>query len=163
MKCKIGPALCLQLAFGGNRPRMMPHVYNAQNNLTAKNDLFSHAVGAQTEQALLFASLPDKRRPLQVTHWSVPSVNMTLLNLSDRRCFSLLMQKEMCQIIYNRKYCWKKIYPPVIRIKVPRMSAKPRTNFKENSSDDGDQEHQTKGQFSALVSLSLNSHSRMPL
>lgn len=51
---------------------MMPHVYNAQNNLTAKNDLFSQAASARTEQALLFPSLPDKRRPLQVTHWVSP-------------------------------------------------------------------------------------------
>ena len=133
MKCKIRPARCLELAFGGNRPRMMPHVYNAQNNLTAKNDLFFPAASAQPEQALHLTSLPDKRRPLEVTHGVSPQCWYGIAEFKwHKMFFSLLTQKEMCLSIYNRKHCLKKIYPPV-RPKIFRMSAKSRINFKQNS------------------------------
>lgn len=50
MTCKTKPARCLRLAFGGQGPRMMPCVYNVQNNPTTKNGLSSPAASTQTEK-----------------------------------------------------------------------------------------------------------------
>lgn len=50
MKCKTKPATCPGLASGGQRPRMMAHVYNVQNNPTTKNGLSSLAASTQTEK-----------------------------------------------------------------------------------------------------------------
>lgn len=63
---------CRRLAFGGQRPRMMPCVYNVQNNPTTKNGLSSPAASTQTEKPCTWHLCQIRGGSLKVTHGKSP-------------------------------------------------------------------------------------------